>query len=318
MSSHHRLLTSPVLTHPVFTSGSFDYRQLSQSQKTYMSALKGLTDLVFDPPSPAPTSAPPCSSGSAIAAPSSMCPLPLYPETTYLDSARLLALAADAADTAAMYMFLLLYRQLVFSDAGDAPPSSSAPRDQSRVHHAELLRLKREIRDISSSHLGHCFKYGTSEGPPVSTDDREKWCKVKQDIVLQIAMRAKETRAGPSSNLHVHVPDERILKLAEGWSETHIRPNSALSTMLKNKVRDAVFNQVLALSFPPTDASPGSVRALEAASSSSAGLASGMEPLADEIRSLAERLARLAHIHLGVYLPLYEQENILSDPLPSS
>ncbi|KAI5996956.1 hypothetical protein EDD15DRAFT_2412543 [Pisolithus albus] len=74
-------------------------------------------DLVFGPP-PNPT--PQFSSASAnAAAPSAMCPLPLYPETTYLDSARLLVLAADAADTAAMYMFLLLYRQLVFSDAGD-------------------------------------------------------------------------------------------------------------------------------------------------------------------------------------------------------
>jgi len=309
MSSHHRLLTSPMLAHP----SAFDYRHLSQSQKTYISALKGLTDLVFDPPSPTPSPVPSCSSGSAIAAPSSMCPLPLYPETTYLDSARLLVLAADAADTAAVYMFLLLYRQLVFSDA-------SAPGDQSRVNHADLLRLKREIRDISSSHLGHCFKYGSSDAPSSDPADRDKWCKVKQDIVLQTALRAKEARAPtstPSSSaLHAHVPDERLLKLAEGWSDTHIRPNSALSTMLKNRVRDAVFSQVLALTFPSTDASLGSVRALEAMSApsiSAAGLASGMEPLADEIRSLAERLARLAHIHLGVYLPLYEQEDILSD-----
>ncbi|KAL4069876.1 T-complex protein 11-domain-containing protein [Scleroderma yunnanense] len=320
MSSHHCLLTSPILSHPSFSSGSFDYRHLSQSQKTYISALKGLADLVFDPPSPAPSPAPACSSGSAVAAPSSMCPLPLYPETTYLDSARLLVLAADAADTAAMYMFLLLYRQLVFSDSGD----SSAPRDQSRVNHAELLRLKKEIRDISSSHLGHCFKYGNLDGSD-SAVDRDKWCKLKQDIVLQVALRAKEARTSTDINpsaLPTHVPDERLLKLAEGWSDTHIRPNSPLSTMLKNRVRDAVFSQVLAFTFPPSDASLGSIRTLGSLSTSSppcpAGLASGMEPLADEVRSLAERLARLAHIHLGVYLPLYEQEDVLSDASSST
>ena len=247
-----------------------------------------------------------------------MCPLPFYPETTYLDSARLLVLAADAADTAAMYMFLLLYRQLVFSDAGDLP---GAPRDQSRVSDAELLKLKKEIRDISSSHLGQWFKYGNMEQSSISDADREKWSKIKQDVVLQVALRAKEAQISPSgrslssAESHTppfHAPDERVLKLAERWCETHVRPNSALSTMLKNKIRDAVFNQVLAIAYPPRDSFPSHTKSAENGASPSPSLASGMESLADEIRSLAERLSRLAHIHLGVYLPLYEQEDVLS------
>ncbi|KIJ62572.1 hypothetical protein HYDPIDRAFT_94005 [Hydnomerulius pinastri MD-312] len=322
-SSHRQLLASPTLTHPSFPSGSFDYGSLSQTQKTYVSVLKGLTDLVFNPPSPAPSSAPQSSSGSP-AAPQPMCPLPSYPETTYLDSQRLLVLAADAADTAAMYMFLLLYRQLVFSDTGD---SSSTPRDHSRVSDAELLKLKKELRDISSSHLGHCFKYGSAEQPSGSDAEKEKWSKIKQDVVLQVALRAKEAQAGTSSRTttpsaashppRTHAPDERVLKLAERWSDTHVRPNSTLSTMLKNKIRDVVFNQVISLTFPPRDSLPAHIKAAEAGASSAppspALLASGMEPLADELRSLAERLSRLAHIHLGVYLPLYEQEDIFSD-----
>ncbi|KAI6129810.1 T-complex protein 11-domain-containing protein [Pisolithus croceorrhizus] len=329
-SSHRRLLASPILTHPSIPSGSFDYRNLTQTQKTYISVLKGLTDLVFDPP---PTPAPQCSSGSTVVAPSAMCPLPLYPETTYLDSARLLVLATDAADTAAMYMFLLLYRQLIFSDAGD----SAVTRD--RVNDAELLRLKREIRDISSSHLGHFLKYGNSDGASGGRDcpADDKWCKIKRDIVLQVALRAKEFRgnasnqsagSNPSSTVNAssipysHAPDERTLRLAEGWSDTHIRPNSPLSIMLKNKVRDAVFSQVIAFAFPPSEAtalglSIHGAASLSSSSSSSAGLASGMEPLADEIHLLAERLARLAQIHLGVYLRLYEQEDILSDAPPA-
>lgn len=247
-----------------------------------------------------------------------MYPLPLYPETTYLDSARLLVLAADAADTAAMYMFLLLYRQLVFSDTGDLP---GVPRDQSRVSDAELLKLKKEIRDISSSHLGQCFKYGNLEQSSIPDADREKWSKTKQDIVLQVALRAKEAQFGsascPRSSVdshtpHFHAPDERMLRLAERWSETHVRPNSALGTMLKNKIRDAVFSQVLAVAYPPRDSLPPHTKGAEIGVPAPSCLASGMEPLADEIRSLAERLARLAHIHLGVYLPLYEQEDILS------
>ena len=248
-----------------------------------------------------------------------MCPLPLYPETTYLDSTRLLALAADAADTAALYMFLLLYRQLVFSDTGDL----GVPRDQSRVSDADLLKLKKEIRDIASSNLGQCFKYGNLEQSTISDVDREKWSNTKQDIVLQIALRAKEAQIGSSSHSSAdaplfHAPDERMLKLAERWSETHVRPNSAFSTMLKNRIRDAVFNQVLAVAYPPRDSLPSHVKTAENGGPVPSNLASGMEPLADEIRSLAERLSRLAHIHLGVYLPLYEQEDILSAITTSS
>lgn len=246
-----------------------------------------------------------------------MCPLPLYPETTYLDSARLLVLAADADETLAIYMFSLLYRQLVFSDTGDL---SAVSRDQSRVSDAELLKLKKEIRDISPSHLGQCFKYGNMEQSSISDADREKWSKTKQDIVLQVALRAKQAQSGSSSRPrssadghlpHLHAPDERVLKLAERWAETHVRPSSALSTMLKNRIRDAVFNQVIAIAYPPRDSFPPHIKTAENGASAPS-LASGMEPLADEIRSLAERLSRLAHIHLGVYLPLYEQEDILS------
>ena len=82
--------------------------------------------------------------------------------------------------------------------------------------------------------------------------------------------------------------------------------------MFKNRIRDAVFNQVLAVAYPPRDALPSYIKTAENGPCAPPTVASGMEPLADEIRTLAERLARLAHIHLGVYLPLYEQEDILS------
>lgn len=244
-----------------------------------------------------------------------MSPLPLYPETTYLDNARLLVLAADAADTAAMCMFLLLYRQLVFSDTGDL---TGVARDQSRVSDVELLKLKKEIRDISSSHLGQCFKYGNIDQSSIPDVDREKWSKTKQDIVLQVALRAKEAQcscrlqSADGHTPHFHAPDERMLKLAERWSETHVRPNSALGTMLKNRIRDAVFHQVLAIAYPPRDSLPPLAKTPESGVPAPPNVASGMEPLAEEIRSLAERLSRLAQIHLGVYMPLYEQEDILS------
>ncbi|KAG0704217.1 hypothetical protein DFH29DRAFT_384703 [Suillus ampliporus] len=205
-----------------------------------------------------------------------------------------------------MYMFLLLFRQLVFSDPTDPTHKVSEP---------QLALLKKEIRDISSSHLGHCFNQG-------SDNDNEKWAKIRQDIILQIAMRAKETsqsQLDPQLASLTFAPDERILKLAERWSDSNMRPNSPLSIMLRNRIRDVVFNQVVALTFPSRDSVMSLGKPLDSASAAPpSALASGMEPLADEIRLLSERLSRLAHIHLGVYLPLYEQEDFSSSIFSSS
>jgi hypothetical protein len=234
-----------------------------------------------------------------------------------------------------MYMFLLLFRQLALSDPD--PNVCGDPSSKVVVTDAQLASLKKEIRDISSGHLGNCFSQVKGDG------DGERWAKIRGDIVLQIAMRAKEARSSstplpssprtrnpesasetgsdpqPQSRVLASAPDERILKLAERWSDTNMRPNSPLSTLLRKRIHDVVFNQVVALTFPSTslrDSGTGTGtnknmnlgKSLNLPSLAPPALSSGMEPLADEIRLLSERLSRLAHIHLGVYLPLYEQE----------
>ncbi|KAG1747953.1 uncharacterized protein EDB91DRAFT_51691 [Suillus paluster] len=288
-------MSSHTIPHPSLPSSSIIYRQLPQTQQIYLSVLKALTDLVFDPP---------CGPSHASSLPrvtkSNIPYLPLYPETTYLDGARLLALSGEAADATAIYMFLLLFRQLVFSDPCDPTFKVSEP---------QLASLKKEIRDISSSHLGHCFNQGFDP-------DNEKWAKIRQDIVLQIAMRAKEARTstrldGVSQSL-ASAPEERMLKLAERWSDPNMRPNSPLSKMLHNRIRDVVLNQVVALTFPSRDSVMSLGKSFDTLTPPPSTLASGMEPLTDEIRLLSERLSRLAHVHLGVYLPLYEQEDFSS------
>ena len=105
-----------------------------------------------------------------------------------------------------------------------------------------------------------------------------------------------------------------------------MQSESALSAMLHSRLRDVVFNAVLSSTYPSKDASTGvrptSPLDLSSFSSSSGaakivvgtavgsavGGASGMEPLSDEIRSLAEKISLLALIHLNAYLPLYEKE----------
>jgi hypothetical protein len=88
-------------------------------------------------------------------------------------------------------------------------------------------------------------------------------------------------------------------------------------------LRDVVFRAVVELAFPGRDPLTGrsstiELGALAAAASTvplvfgtgaGGGQQTGMEPLADEIRSLAERIARLACIHVRTYLPLYEEDS---------
>ena len=42
-------------------------------------------------------------------------------------------------------------------------------------------------------------------------------------------------------------------------------------------------------------------------------LATGMEPLAPEIRQLSERLSKLAVLHLNVYQTMYEQDDFSTE-----
>ncbi|KNZ80976.1 Protein SOK1 [Termitomyces sp. J132] len=251
--AHTDLLTRESIPHPGSPSGSLQYSTLPRNQQTYVTVLKGMIDLIFDPPesSPAPTSP---SSPSPPLTPAFQCTSPVLPrlsappETIYLDSTRLAVLSADAADVTAIYMFLLLYRQLVHSELND---SSISP--QEKIEDGDLLRLKTEIRDIGSARLGYCFSSRLVSDDVESSreKDLERERNAKQDIVLQVAKRAKEARSpsAPSS------------------------PNG--STPI------------------PTN------------------LATGMEPLAEEVRSLAEKISRLALIHLNAYLALYEQEGFI-------
>lgn len=331
------LTSNNPISHPLYPSGPINYRALHRNQQGYLSALKAMTDLVFCPPSPVPLVPLPVPTTPPSHSPlPAISPLPGYPETSYLDSARLLLLSTDAADATALYMYLLLYRQLVCSESS---AQHTTPQEALKVDESDLLNLKKEIRDIGSSHLGYCFTGGDSkmgkgiEGveileEPQERKEWEKWHNIKRDIVLQIAMRANDLRRRKHpqsvslSSPHqppLAQPDEQMLRLAERWSDSNMQPGSPLSVMLRDRLRDAVFKGVVAIAYPARDMMTGRLSAIDLGSSGlsgsafepALGTATGMEPLVQEIRSLAERLSRLALIHLNAYLPLYEQEGFL-------
>ncbi|KAJ7069816.1 T-complex 11 [Mycena amicta] len=275
-AAHASLLarSEPILYPP----GHLHYRHLQRNQQVYLATLKGLTDLVFTSPSPP---IPSLTQGSLPIISS----LPGHPETTYLDTARILLFSIDAVDLTALYMFLLLFRQLRFS-------SKNASVDES-----ELSKIKREIRDIGSARLGCAFYCGG--GPATDKAELAKWRTLKQSVVLQIAMRARGTGA---------TVDESFLSLAQRWADENIQHGAVLEGMLRRRLRDAVFYAVVSRTYPGRDA----VGNLDLQPSPPvAPVMTGMEVLEEEIGVLAENIARLALIHVNTYLGVYESENFL-------
>ncbi|TFK74796.1 hypothetical protein BDN72DRAFT_946910 [Pluteus cervinus] len=323
-AAHKNMLSrSQTITHPLYLSEPLDYPKLCRNQQAYLAALKGFVDLVFDPPSGASHPLPPPPSLAQTSLPI-ISPLPGYPETSYLDSARLIVLGTDAADATALYMYLLLYRQLIYTD-------SDTPADSRKVDHESLLKLKNEIRDIGSSRLGFCFsRRFNPDGGRSERKDVERWRNVNRDVVLQVTMRAKQTRSSKASpplssstsipGTSIEPPDDHLLSLAQRWADSNIRAGSALSSMLRDRLRDVVLNTVISLAFPGRDSTTGKLLSIDFTSFERlstcpaeervtwAGCSTGMEPLAEEIRCLSEKISRLALIHLNAFLPLYEQD----------
>lgn len=331
-TAHRHLEASGPIPHPALPTSAISYTSLSRTHRAHLCALKGLSDVVFDPPTPIRISKASLPSPNQGGLPSAT-PLPGYPETTFLDSARLILLGTESADAVALYMFIMLYRQLVFSDTSS---SSSSLRTMPKVTDDDLKQIKTEIKDIAACHLGYCFTRGDSatsppaastsavvadaETPVSTTDDKEweRWQKAARDVVLQIATRATQARNRPKNSTptpseHTSTlpdcPDDRMIKMAEGWLETNLRPGSPLSVLLRNRVRDAVFHRVIATTFPAQAAASGQPK--PTSSPPPPGTVAGLECIGDEIQTISEKLSKLAHIHLGVYMPLYEQEGIL-------
>ncbi|THH16984.1 hypothetical protein EW146_g3748 [Bondarzewia mesenterica] len=211
--AHQRLDASQYnLNYP---ARSFPYRSLGKRTRVILSTLKGLIDLVFTPPSPVPLSSPPVTTTVSPRQPV-VSQLPGYPETLYLDHSRLILLTRDAADLTAIYMLLMLYRQLLFSSP---PTNSSKVRRDITLDDADLQTLKKEIFQLGPSNIGRCFlPSGTGpKGHQPSQSDKDKelqqWNHGIKSVVLQLTARATEARLLPSEKnafvLHPPVPCPR-------------------------------------------------------------------------------------------------------------
>lgn len=87
--------------------------------------------------------------------------------------------------------------------------------------------------------------------------------------------------------------------------------------MLRNRLRDVVFGAVVAMAYPGRDSAvrklgmPDFLEIIGCGPGVDVTSATGMEPFADEIRAVSEKITRLALVHLNAFLPLYEHPSFM-------
>ncbi|CAE6445366.1 unnamed protein product [Rhizoctonia solani] len=242
-----------------------------------------LTSLVFSPPTSVSTPPPPTTTPLSQRLPH-IAPPPGYPETLYLDHARLAGLTADAADLGVLYALLMLFRQLVYSGGRKVSLEDSV-----------VDRVKREIWEVGPVRLGLCF----SGRKPGDDEEWEKWRSGMRDVVLQVAVRAEQVRSGTWDSAKTPaLPDSKMLAMLESWTDTNLKPDAALAKLFKGRLTKAV-EQVV-----------NSSRKKE--HEEKEAVAAGLEPLMPEIRHLGERVGKLVSFHGRVYRGLYEAEGFLA------
>lgn len=274
------------------------YSKLSTNQQVHLAALMGLVDLIFTPHID-PTNETP--------SPSDQLPT-TYPETLYLDAKRLTALSLEAADLTALYLSLLLYRQL-------AQSRSEAGSERRSPSLSCLQKLKEELRAIAGNRLVYCF-FRCPIGKMNTRDKRvDKWINLREDITLQIV---KHTHAR-----HMWKPDDQVkhngsldaqlVSVARNWVADNFHPDSPVSALARDRLRNIVLDAVIRAVCPKLNNNTRKFTGFHVRfGEDHVTRDAGTEPLMDEICALGHKITRLASVHLGTYLPLYEQEGFLN------
>jgi len=363
------------------------FRSLRRSVQINITVIKGIINLIFNPKLPSLPEIPSpefASSNTGTGTESqvrltpttrSPCLAIEIPETLFLDVARLGIYTTDAVDLTAIYMLLLLYRQLVFSETSRAGWDGKGKASR-KIAEAELVKLKSEIWAVAPPRLGSCFipearrldclgssskrdrdrsedageRRDKKERSRVrsSKSELERWRKGIRDVGLHVAARSKDLGwraeaasaqtssiprlATPESMRAAPPPDTAMLGLVERWCENNLKFGSPLSVLLREKLVDAMLHMVMACYHnvnnlpPPSHPTPisvsvsrdsqGAPRVINQAGLSQylppdavVGGGLGMETLNVEMRGIAERIAKLAKIHVDVYGITYESED---------
>jgi hypothetical protein len=332
--SYSKISSSPSYSSP--EAGAFlpppeQMSSLYPAQKTVASFLPALVDLVVFPPNPTSSSLPASPTTTPVSKLNQSYQVsmqPGYPETLYLDHSRLLLLTSDASDITANAMYLALYRQLIFSSSAKSGKRTTPLSDE------QLIHLKREIGAVGTSRPGLCFCRDYSVEPKEGESVQvTQWRNDVHSTALHIAhaieLEGKEGDISFEENAaRFQPPKSDLLDSVTNWFANNMRPDSSVSTVFRKKVAMAILKQLVPRFFALWNAGSQQRPGMSHSQSffSMEGLPefdvkvdadlpkpkTGLEPLGDEIKVLAERLAKLAVLHLRVFLPFYDQSGAIS------
>jgi hypothetical protein len=242
------------MPYPLSTKGGIHYTSLDRNKQVYLSLVRGIVDLVFQPPCASSSSARPSSPSTAASA-----SLLDFPETLYLDHVRLGTLHGESTDLVALWSLLLLTRQLT-AKSGKTPSTEW------------FTRVKGEIKDVAGTRIGMCFTCKCIDPEPGCSchshhserhsgkgvcESRKAGC-VKKGVILQVASKVSAVASqrgsaqpeSSASRIANSVPDSVTLNLAMSWADMNISHESKLNGILKERLRESVFRAVVALVYP--------------------------------------------------------------------
>lgn len=269
-----------------------------------------------------------------------------YPETLYLDHSRLLMLTADAADITANAMFLALFRQLVFSESMKRGKRVSIQDDELSRLKSEINAVGPQrpgvcfCREYSQSDVVEAQAY-----EPSIAVWRETMASAALQLAHAVDKTAsRDGKEDDSTAARFAPPDSELLASVTSWCKTYMNATSDVAKVFRKKVaaemlraliprffaqyyvmgaqrRPSNNNTSQAATMPfatapdnvmstTTDCEMADAMGMDANATAAAAAApkpkTGLEPLSEEIRLLVERLAKLAALHLRVYMPLYD------------
>jgi hypothetical protein len=153
-----------------------------------------------------------------------------------------------------------------------------------------------------------------------------RWERKTRAASLQIARHAAQLRACPCQNASERdtdladvVPSQESVELAENWTLTHLRRGSALATLMRTRVKEAVLDTLLvALFLSGSGNGNGTINGSSSGHGTGNGVneaievlpsvqANGLEGLLREVKHLADKIWRLANIQYVVFLLLVER-----------
>ncbi|KAF8510080.1 Tcp11-domain-containing protein [Hysterangium stoloniferum] len=280
-----------------------------------------------------------------------MPPTDSYPETLYLDTARVTLLIADAADLSALYMLIMLWRQLVYwKDGSDGLKCNTFPRltrKNSKLEHWEVDRIKKEIWEVSPKRVGSCFFVENGErcvplknGPSAKAVltycvhfskipeqyqrinqmvfDNMKWRDAMENVAVQIAARAEDARASDGVDSTTTTSTGATSRRAPSQAAVTLMNGWIAAHLRRNSPLATLFRGHLQREVfnAATRITYGGnpVKTITEIVPGPENTTLGLESLMPEIRHLGQRIAKLALMNMKVYWSLYEADGFLRDP----